>query len=162
MKLPKARNDDELEKLTEELLVQLVDKFMQVKNELVRHDGDPSSWTWFYDERPYPLASSIIEKVGITSLEERDVSRRRASCNGLNMAEGWTRPAWKRNSLPRNPLAQAARTLQRCRNRGKNGSLREAGSQGSPLRFDNFANLNRFASSLSALFAPAKKVDKSC
>jgi hypothetical protein len=61
MTLPKARNDDELEKLTEELMVQLVEKFMQVKNDLVRQDGDPSSWAWFYDERPYPRPALLFK-----------------------------------------------------------------------------------------------------
>lgn len=39
MAKPKVRNDDELEKLTEELMLQLIKKCMQVKNDLVRSDG---------------------------------------------------------------------------------------------------------------------------
>jgi hypothetical protein len=49
------------------------------------------------------------------------------------------------------------------RSRSRGDSLGDEGSQGSPLCFDELREfLNPFALSLSALFAPARTVDKSC
>jgi len=59
--------------MVEKLVVQLVKKLMEVKNEMFRQPHDPGSWAWLVDERPYPLASLIIHALGASSVEERDV-----------------------------------------------------------------------------------------
>src|SRR6266481_3413825 len=64
---------DDLYSMVEKLVVQLVKKLMEVKNEMLRQPQDPGSWAWLVDERPYPLASSIIRALGDSSAEDRDV-----------------------------------------------------------------------------------------
>lgn len=70
------------------------------------------------------------------------------------------RTAWKRNSLPRNHLSRAARTLHAVDAEAVACTTRAV----KDLRCASMssAKLNLFASSLSALFAPARTVDKSC
>jgi hypothetical protein len=66
------KSKDQLEKLTLELILQLLPKFNQFQREL--HNAEDPAWmTWLFDERPYPLASSIVGALKPSSLEESDI-----------------------------------------------------------------------------------------
>lgn len=76
MKKPKPTNKEKLEKDTTDLTKQLMMEFgrLNLWAQFKGRANDAELSNWLFDERPYPLASSIIETLGESSLlEERDV-----------------------------------------------------------------------------------------
>ena len=62
---------DGLEKITTELMLQLLKEFF--KQGINRNPQDPVSLAFFFDDHPYPLASTIVQMLGSDSVQERDV-----------------------------------------------------------------------------------------
>lgn len=70
MKELKATSEAKLQKDMTDLIVELLKNFVHV----IRQPKDPAFLTWFFDERPYQkLASSIVQMLGTSAPEERDV-----------------------------------------------------------------------------------------
>ncbi|MBA5866645.1 MAG: hypothetical protein GDA67_08130 [Nitrospira sp. CR1.3] len=62
---------DGLENITDELMRQLLQSF--VKQGINRNPQDPVSLAFFFDDHPYPLASTIVQMLESDSVKERDV-----------------------------------------------------------------------------------------
>jgi hypothetical protein len=77
---------------------------------------------------------------------------------GLNMAEGWMRPAWKIvHKVSRIDLALVARTLQAVQVKAMAVAYAKEADKDRRCALVNCAILSLFASSLSALFAPDER-----